>query len=196
MGSWIDSENKEVYITKLNPLQAAGPFLRDIVFGVHDALLTNIGIVTGFVAALQDNRLIVIAALIDVIISAFAMAFGTYLSRTSETDYLRDQLEKKEHANLELLLANPVMAAIVMWVTYVIAGLIPLVPFLFGLPAAITVRYSIAASLIVFFFVGVFKGKVTRTNLWRGGLQFLLFGSIAATIGYGIGSLGQYFLTN
>jgi VIT1/CCC1 family predicted Fe2+/Mn2+ transporter len=175
-------------------LDAAGPFLRDIIFGVHDALLTNIGIITGFVAALQENHLILLAAIIDVVISAFAMAFGTYLSRTSESDYLKGQLDAKAHADLEDVMANPIVAAVVMWFTYVISGSIPLIPFMFGLLPQDAVRYATVLALIVFFIVGYLKGAITRTNRWLSGLQFLLFGSIAATVGYFIGIYGHRLL--
>ncbi len=175
-------------------LDSAGPFLRDIVFGVHDALLTNIGIITGFVAALQDSRLIVTAALIDVIISAFAMAFGTYLSRTSESDYLEKHLEDKEHAQLASVVGSPVMAAVVMWVTYVISGLIPLIPFALNLDTQTSMWWAIVLALIVFFVVGVFKGHITHTNAWRSGLQFISFGGTAAVIGYIVGTYGQRLL--
>ncbi len=172
-------------------LEAAGPFLRDIVFGVHDALLTNIGIVTGFVAALSSNRLIILAALIDVVISAFAMSFGTYLSRTSETDYLKEQLHHKAQQDLADVSANPISAAVVMWFTYVISGMIPLAPFMVGLDPHVSVRYAVILSLIVFFGVGALKGVVTRTNPWLSGLQFLCFGGFAAVIGYLIGTYGN-----
>lgn len=170
--------------------------MRDIVFGVHDALLTNIGIVTGFVAALQDNHLIIIAAVIDVVISAFAMAFGTYLSRTSESDFLRGQLNKEVHASLEDALADPIMAAVVMWLTYLVSGTIPLLPFFFNPTPTEAVRSAIILSLIVFFIVGLLKGLITATDPWKSGLQFVFFGSLAATIGYLVGTYGQGLLTN
>lgn len=175
-------------------VELAGPFLRDIVFGVHDALLTNIGVVTGFVSALQSSRLIVIAVLIDVIISAFAMAFGTYLSRTSEGEYLEGQLHEDVKAGLDETLANPVMAAVVMWVTYVVSGMIPLLPFLFGAEPAIAVRYGTVLALAVFFLVGAMKGVITRTNPWKSGLQFIGFGGFAAIVGWLIGTYGQHLI--
>lgn len=175
-------------------IELAGPFLRDIVFGVHDALLTNIGIVTGFVAALQDSKLIIIAALIDVFISAFAMAFGTYLSRTSESEYLERRLEKESHADLQDSLANPITAGIVMWATYVVAGMIPLIPFFMPISTVEAMRYGVVLALFVFFGVGMLKGIITRTSAVKSGLQFLSFGGFAAVIGYLIGTYGQQFL--
>lgn len=179
---------------KLSNLESAGPFLRDIVFGVHDALLTNIGIVTGFVTALQDNRLIVVAALIDVVVSAFAMSFGTYLSRKSESAYLEKQLVKSSQQDLETYLASPVSAAIVMWFTYLVAGLIPLIPFAFKISGPIALRYAVVLTLIIFFVVGLLKGVITQGNRILSGLQFLAFGTVAAIIGYAIGLLGQRFI--
>lgn len=173
---------------------AAGPYLRDIIFGAHDALLTNIGIVTGFVAALQSGHLIIMAALIDVFISAFAMAFGTYLSRTSESEYLEGQLDKEKHTALQDALANPISAAVVMWFTYVVAGFIPLIPFFFNLEPALSLRYGTVLAMLVFFTVGAFKGMITKTSPWKSGFQFLCFGAFAAVVGYLIGSYGQHLV--
>lgn len=181
-------------VSNKRSFEAAGPFLREIVFGVHDALLTNIGIITGFVTALQDNRLIILAALIDLIISAFAMAFGSYLSRKSEGDYLAGQMEQKDHTDLQDMLGSPVAGAVVMWITYVVSGFIPLIPFFFGLDASIAVRYAVVLCLLVFFMVGLFKGKITGTSPWLSGLQFISFGTVAAAIGYGVGYYGQQLL--
>src|SRR5437763_15372472 len=91
-----------------------GQFIRDIVFGSNDALLTNIGIVTGFTASLVANRLIILAVLVDIFTSAFAMAIGTYLSRTSEDDYLNMSLTVRTKTSVDRALANPIIAACVM----------------------------------------------------------------------------------
>ncbi len=177
--------------TLTKKLETAGPFLRDIVFGVHDALLTNIGLVTGFVTALQTGRLIIVAAVVDVFISAFAMAIGTYLSRTSESDYLKQQLDSGTHQEVTDVLANPISAAVVMWVSYVVSGFIPLIPFFFGLSPIVAVQYGVGLALIIFFIVGALKGLITATNPWKSGFQFILFGAVAALIGYGIGHYGR-----
>lgn len=169
-----------------------GPFLREVVFGVHDALLTNIGIVTGFVAALSSVRLIIIASMIDLFISAFAMAFGTYLSRISEQQYLEEQLTDSKPVTD--ILGNPIAGAVVMWFTYVIAGFIPLLPFFLGISAQSALQIATLLALSVFFIVGLLKGYLTQTSPLNSGLQFLIFGTVAAAIGYLIGTYGQQFL--
>lgn len=176
--------------TKNQPKQKAsvlGQFIRDIVFGTNDALLTNIGIITGFTASLVSNRLIILAVLVDIFTSAFAMATGTYLSRTSEDDYLAASLEKQTKTNVDKALANPYIASVVMWVVYVIAGFIPLLPFFFGLPPTDAAKAAVVMGALTFLVVGIFKGKVTGTSLRKSALQFFILGTLAALIGYGIG---------
>lgn len=175
--------------TKRHPV--LGQFIRDIVFGTNDALLTNIGIITGFTASLAANRLIILAVIVDIFTSAFAMSVGTYLSRTSEDDYLNISLDQRSKYDVDRALANPYVAAVVMWIVYVFSGFIPLLPFFFGLTAGTAAKVSVALGVVTFFFVGMLKGRVTGTSLWKSAIQFFVLGGIAALIGYGIGVLGS-----
>lgn len=165
-----------------------GQFIRDIVFGTNDALLTNIGIITGFTASLVSNRLIVLAVLVDIFTSAFAMATGTYLSRTSEDDYLTSSLTHSTKTSVDAALANPYIASIVMFVVYVISGFIPLLPFFLGLRPTDAAKAAVVLGSVTFLIVGVFKGRVTGTPLRKSALQFFLLGTLAALVGYGIGA--------
>jgi VIT1/CCC1 family predicted Fe2+/Mn2+ transporter len=164
-----------------------GQFIRDVVFGTNDALLTNIGIITGFTASLVSNRLIILAVLVDVFTSAFAMATGTYLSRTSEDDYFAASLTKQTKSGVDKALANPYIASVVMWVVYVISGMIPLIPFFFGLPPTTAAKITVVLGALTFLIVGVFKAKVTNTSVVKSAAQFFILGTVAALIGYGIG---------
>ena len=164
-----------------------GQFIRDIVFGTNDALLTNIGIITGFTASLASTRLIVMAVLVDIFTSAFAMSFGTFLSRTSEDDYLKISMTKESKKSVDEVFANPYVASTVMWIVYVISGFIPLLPFFFGLESTDAAKASVALGSVTFLIIGIFKGKVTGTSLYKSAIQFFVIGTIAALIGYGIG---------
>lgn len=168
-----------------------GQFIRDIVFGSNDALLTNIGIITGFTASLVANRLIILAVLVDIFTSAFAMAIGTYLSRTSEDDYLGVSLTARTKLSVDRALANPFVAAAVMWMVYVVSGFIPLLPFFFGLQPTDAAKAAVVLGSLTFLVVGIFKGKVTGTSLRKSALQFFALGTIAALIGYGIGTFAS-----
>lgn len=169
-----------------------GQFIRDIVFGTNDALLTNIGIITGFTASLVSNRLIILAVLVDIFTSAFAMATGTYLSRTSEDDYLDARLTVQTKSGVDKALANPIVASVVMWIVYVISGFIPLLPFFFGLPPTDAAKWAVVFGALTFLVIGIFKSQVTNTSLKKSAAQFFVLGTLAALIGYGIGVLASH----
>ena len=82
---------------------------------------------------------------------------------------------------------SPWVAAISTFTAFVIAGLIPLVPFLFE------ARHSLAMSLvmtaIVFFVIGSVKSRWSTTSWWQSGLTTLAVGGIAATLAYVTGLL-------
>lgn len=165
--------------------------MRDVVFGVNDAILTNLGIVAGFSVALQSNKFIILASLVDIFISAFAMSFGTYMSRTSEQDFLRTKLKKAALDQAADAMGQPIKAAVVMWFTYVAAGFIPIAPFLLGLPIKVALPLAMAAGIGAFFILGALKGALTKTSIVGSAIKFLLFGLVSAAIGLAVGRLAN-----
>lgn len=183
--------NNELNTTKPTNKFEAGQFLRDIIFGANDAILTNLGIIAGFTVALRDNHFIVLACLVDIFISAFAMSFGTYMSRTSEQDFLKTKLDDKTLTDTTDAMGHPVTASFIMLVTYVISGMIPLLPFFFGLKANTALVIAMIVGIGAFFILGLVKGSITKTHILKSGLQFLLFGIVSATIGLIVGHLAN-----
>lgn len=70
---------------------------------------------------------------------------------------------------------------------FVVCGLVPLLPFLFGVPDA----FSLATVLTggVFFAIGSVKSKWSTISWWRSGLETLVVGSVAAALAYAVGVL-------
>ncbi|WP_299425225.1 VIT1/CCC1 transporter family protein [uncultured Shimia sp.] len=82
---------------------------------------------------------------------------------------------------------HPHRAAIATFLAFLIAGLIPLLPFLFGVPEAF--RVSAVLTCATFFCIGAMKAKWSLDPWWRSGLETLAIGGVAAAIAYGVGSL-------
>lgn len=79
--------------------------------------------------------------------------------------------------------------AAVVGASYAVAALIPLWPyFLWG--SGLALPFSLGATGIALFALGVLKGRVVRLALLRSGLEVLLIGGLSAGVGYLIGSLG------
>src|SRR5574338_994122 len=77
---------------------------------------------------------------------------------------------------------------------FVVIGIIPLIPFVIIYAARLQSNseiftYSIVATSIAFFLIGIIKGKIVKKPWVRSGFTTLLVGGIAATVAYLVGVL-------
>lgn len=82
---------------------------------------------------------------------------------------------------------NPMRAALATFVAFMVAGAVPLLPFLLGLPNPFAI--SVLATLLTFFLIGTGKSRWSLAKWWRSGLETLLIGGVAALLAYGVGGL-------
>lgn len=85
---------------------------------------------------------------------------------------------------------HPMRAAIATFVAFLVAGLVPLLPFLLGLPNAFEI--AIIATGATFFVIGALKSRWALISWWRSGLETLLIGAAAAAIAYFVGTLFNF----
>ncbi len=82
---------------------------------------------------------------------------------------------------------HPMKAALATFFAFLVAGMIPLLPFLVSLDNAFAV--SAWMTMGVFFAIGALKSRWSLALWWRSGLETLLIGGVAALIAYLVGSL-------
>ncbi|MGB7319696.1 MAG: VIT1/CCC1 transporter family protein [Planktotalea sp.] len=82
---------------------------------------------------------------------------------------------------------HPMRAALATFVAFLIAGMVPLLPFVFGMQNAFAT--STVLTMTVFFAIGAYKSKWSLDPWWRSGLETFLIGGAAAAIAYGVGTL-------
>jgi VIT1/CCC1 family predicted Fe2+/Mn2+ transporter len=80
---------------------------------------------------------------------------------------------------------DPMRAALVTFGAFLIAGMIPLMPFLLGLPEAFAV--SSGLTMACFFAIGAAKSIWSLSPWWRSGLETLAIGGAAAGLAYVVG---------
>jgi len=154
-------------------------YLRTVIFGVTDSLVSTVGLLAGINAAGASHALIVITGVVYAIVEAFSMAVGNFLSEESVEEYTtRGDVPER----------TPLLAAVVMFFTFVIVALIPVAPYLFlGDPQALGV--SIVASVLALFLVGAAGARFSRMPmLWRG-VRMAGLGGAAILIGIVVGSV-------
>ena len=82
---------------------------------------------------------------------------------------------------------HPMRAAIATFAAFLAAGMVPLLPYLLGLPNPFML--SIYATGLTFFVVGTIKAKWSLSPWWRSGFETLAIGGAAAVIAYGVGTM-------
>jgi len=87
---------------------------------------------------------------------------------------------------------SPWIAAVSTFTAFLVCGLVPLLPYLLGLPQSLSV--STVATGIVFFAIGSAKSKWSTTSWWQSGLTTFLVGAMAATLAYATGLLFKILL--
>ncbi len=105
---------------------------------------------------------------------------------TSSKDHWVDFMLVEEYG-LSNVLRSPLKSAIATFVAFVLAGFVPLIPFVAGLPYAALLATVMTA--IVFFFIGSIKSRWSTQHWFWSGLETLGIGLAAASMAYLIGDL-------
>lgn len=79
-------------------------------------------------------------------------------------------------------LRSPWIAALSTFTAFLVCGLAPLIPYLFGSGYSLTI--SVVLTGIVFFVIGSVKSKWSTSSWWHSGLTTLAVGAIAASLAY------------
>lgn len=87
---------------------------------------------------------------------------------------------------------EPMQAALATFLAFVVCGLAPLAPFLFGMSTAWEI--SIFLTVAVFFAIGSAKSLWSPQSALRSGLEVLAIGSAAALAAYGVGAAADAIL--
>ena len=82
---------------------------------------------------------------------------------------------------------SPAKSAITTFLSFLVAGVVPLFPFVLGIENAFFV--SAAMTLATFFAIGAIKSRWSLNPWWRSAIETLLIGGCAAAIAFFVGTL-------
>lgn len=154
-------------------------YFRSSIFGIEDALVSTTGMVVGISAGSSNPRFVVMASLVTVIVEALSMGAGEYLSEKSVNEL--SSLSRFKHS-------SRLLGGIIMFVSYFLAGLVPVIPMLlFEYPQSAFIGTFMA--LVGLYTLGFIKGRVVGISSVRSGFQVLLVGGLATLAGLIVGIL-------
>ncbi len=218
-------------------------FLKEIVYGGNDGIVTTFAIVAGFAGAGAEGAAtigtvaVLLFGLANLLADATAMGLGAFLSSRSERDvYMANrarELHEIEHNSefertetIEILMErgvseadanafadlylrnpelmadfmmqyelgmsdpredNPAMNGLMTFLSFIVFGAIPLVPYFLLVPTETTFWLSVAATAGALVLLGLLRWYVTRESLWRSVGETVLVGGVCAIIAFGVG---------
>jgi VIT1/CCC1 family predicted Fe2+/Mn2+ transporter len=219
-------------------------FLREIVYGGNDGIVTTFAVVAGFAGAEAGGTAavgalaVLLFGLANLAADATAMGLGAFLSSRSARDLYRTRHARQmtalrlrpQHARravvdalrerdvgdddaervADVLVRNPAMMAEFIlrvrdglpdpggespaltggatFLSFVLFGSIPLLPYFLLEPTTATFRLSVAATAAALVALGTLRWLVTRESFPRSVGETVLIGGICAVVAYTVGT--------
>lgn len=158
-------------------------YLPQFVYGATDGIVTTFAIVAGAAGANLSPIAILAIGIASVLADGYSMGISSYLSKQAEEE---SPLCPKESIDNHTL--SPMSVGIATFLSFVIMGMIPILPFL--IPNTILTFQnekiaSLILALIAFFSVGFIKGVVRKDiHPVQSGFQTFVIGFSAAIVAY------------
>lgn len=154
-------------------------YLRNFVFGAEDSLVSTVGLISGVAIAGVARPTLILTGIIMVFVEAFSMGVGSLLSENSAAEY---------KSGKEVPLSRSMLDGLTMFLSYLGAGVIVLLPYLiFSRDAAFYI--SIIVSLVALFVVGIISARISKVNMVRRGFVMIIVGGGAILIGIAVGQV-------
>lgn len=158
-------------------MKTAALYLRTIVFGITDSLVSTVGLLAGIDVAGAPHATLVLTGVVYGFVEAFSMAVGNFLSEESAEEYTN---------KADVTDGPSVLAAGIMFISFVFAAFIPLIPYVI-FTTWIALAASVIVSILALFITGMISAKVANLPLlWRG-VRMALLGGTAIALGVVIG---------
>lgn len=80
-------------------------------------------------------------------------------------------------------------SAITIAISYIVGGIVPLLPYLFISQPGSALKMSAILTLVALLIFGYIKGRFTGTTPWKNAIQTTMIGGIAAAVAFGLARL-------
>lgn len=152
-------------------------FIRNVVFGVEDSLVSTVGLLSGIAAADVPRSTIFLTGVVLIVVEAISMGIGSLLSEASVEELGFNKGPK-----------TAVGGGLLMFISYFLSGFVPLFPYMV-LEKELAFPTSIGASVIALLALGWWSGGFGNVSPMKTALRMALLGGIAIAAGVMVGSL-------
>ena len=164
---------------ELRPL--AQHYLKDLVYGANDGIITTFAVVAGVKGAGLPPRIVLILGFANLLADGFSMGASNFLS-------IRSEEAVRSSRGLVILEPFPLRHSLATFAAFFGAGTIPLVSYVLTLREA-AFGFAVLLTLVTLFLVGAARSLVIDAPWYRTGIEMLLVGSLASCVAYVVGDL-------
>jgi VIT1/CCC1 family predicted Fe2+/Mn2+ transporter len=178
----IPMPRPSLHIEPDNALDIARHYIRDVIYGANDGIITTFAVVAGVTGGRLSTRAVLIVGVANLLADGLSMGVGNYLSiRSHESARAAQDLPEEE--------SRPARHGIATFLAFCAAGSLPLVPY--AVPGFGDHRFAaaIALTFAALFGVGASRALVTIERWWSAGLEMLGLGALVALAAFGSGAL-------
>ena len=166
----------------VGPVAIARHYIRDIVYGASDGIVTTFAVVSGVAGGSLSHLAVLVIGVANLAADGLSMGVGNLTA-------IRAEERAREASGLPELERYPWKHGMATLVSFVVAGSIPLLPFVLPIGADARLFWSACATFVTMFALGAARSLVTSERWWRSGLETLALGALVAVTAYGAGVL-------
>ena len=171
-----------IHVEPRGAVAIARHYTRDLVYGANDGIITTFAVVAGVAGGALSHSAVLVIGAANLAADGLSMAAGNFLAiRANESVREAERLPEEE--------SRPWRHAAATFVAFVVAGLVPLMPYVLPAFRGQEFGWSIGSTLASLFAVGAARTTVTLDRWWVAGLEAFLLGAIVAAAAYGAGAL-------
>ena len=157
-------------------------YIRDLVYGANDGIITTFAVVSGATGGALAFAAVLIIGAANLAADGVSMGVGNLQAiRAHERVRAAQNLPEEE--------AYPWKHGVATLIAFVVAGAIPLVPFVLPEVWGHRVAWSTAMTLLALFGIGAARATLTLERWWLAGLETLSLGALVAAAAYGASAL-------
>lgn len=170
-------KRESVHVEPQTALGVAQHYIRDVVYGANDGIITTFAVVAGVTGGTLAPVTVLVLGVANLLADGLSMGVGNYLGiRSDERVREAQQLPEQE--------AYPARHGIATFLAFVAAGSVPLLPYVFPAMATNLFAASTVLSLLVLFAVGAARARVGAGSWWLNGVEMLSLGVVVGAVAY------------
>lgn len=153
-------------------------FLRNFIFGAEDGLVSTVGLLSGVSFAGLGRDEIIISGVILILVEALSMGAGVYISEDSGNDMAEVGQRDDQFGD-----------SIVMFFSYALIGLLPLLSYIFIFDTRLAFYCSIATTILALISLGIFRSVFAKKPMLSSVIKTTAIGTAVVAIAVAVGSL-------